>query len=85
MRKLLITFLSFTLVLIFALNGCSCAATQPLAFEKAYIGDKSGNYSETLEYSVSYQSTYKSISNITNVKDEAFDDCNFKGTYVVEY
>ncbi len=83
MKKLLYTILCLILTLFFALFGCSCAIAQPLTFNKNYLGDANGHYSEILEYTVENQSSYQSITNSTDV-----DDANipkFSGTYVVEF
>ncbi len=83
MKKLLFVVLSFSLAFLFALSGCSCAATQPLSFNKAYLGEKTGNYSEILEYSVGYESSYQDISNNTEIRKDQIPE--YKGTYVVEF
>ena len=83
MKKLLFAILACSLAFIFALSGCSCAVTQPLVFNKTYLGEGSGNYSETLEYTVGYESTYQSITNSTNTSSS--DIPAFNGTYVVYF
>lgn len=84
MKKLLFVVLSLILALLFAMNGCSCAVTPPLEFTKAYLGESgNANYSEILEYSVGYQSSYQSITNSSNVDNAKIPD--YKGTYVVEF
>ncbi len=86
MKKLLFAVLSLSLALIFALSGCSCATTQPLSFNKAYLGDvPSGSYYERLEYSVGYERTYQSITDSIGIDQNKMKDCNFNGTYVVEF
>ncbi len=83
MKKILFVVLSFSLALIFALSGCSCAVSQPLSFNKAYLGESSGNYAEVLEYSVGYESTYQSITNSAGVDQAKIPE--FNGKYVVEF
>ena len=83
MKKLLYTILCLGLTLIFALFACSCAMTQPLTFNKNYLGDVKDNYYEKLEYSVEYKSSYQDIVNATTYANE--DIPTFNGTYVVEF
>ena len=83
MKKLLFVVLSFSLALLFALSGCSCATPQPLSFNRAYLGEGSGYYSEELEYSVGYESTYQSITNSAGVDQSKIPE--FNGTYVVNF
>ncbi len=83
MKKLLFTCFSLCLAILFALSGCSCTMTQPLVFNKAYIGDGSGNYSEKLEYSVGYESSYQDITNATNIDKDKIP--SYSGTFVFEF
>ena len=85
MKKLLFTILSLSLSLVFALSGCSCAATPQLSFNKAYLEDENygGNYFERLEYLVEYKSSYQSITNTAEIDEAKIPQYN--GTYVVEF
>lgn len=81
MKKLLFSIFTLSLALLFALSGCSCTATPPLAFNKAYIGEGIGNYSETLEYSIEFAKSYQGISANANVDEEKLPK-DLSGTYV---
>ena len=81
MKKLLFAIFNLSLALLFALSGCSCKTTPPLAFNKAYLGDGVGNYSETLEYSIEFAKSYQGISSTSSVDEEKLPK-DLTGTYV---